>query len=257
MSIKSRLLRLFDGKRNHLTFKVSRKDHKTIDGITNFNVSRLNSCYWNYYRDLTDPLPITPELEEIFSKGREVHSIVEKYKKGAREIIGSEKYIKIIHRDKLFSLSGRYDFLKYDITGRYIEDLKSTKPGGFYFFLKQGLSSDYIIQLSLYAFLLYIKKGYRITNGVITKVDKENIRNKISLEGPLMTIEEIEEFIITHPVILKMMDPGFDIIEVTYEQMKDSWWKCTNCQYKEGCPIKNLGHKNGKKILKILAEGGK
>jgi len=251
MSIKSKILRFLDGKKNGLTFQVSRNNHKTIDGITNFNVSRLNSCYWNYYRDLTDPLPITPELEVIFNTGREVHSLVEKYNKGARTVINSEKYIKIIHKDGAFSISGMYDFLKYDHNGKFLEDFKSTKSGGFYFFLKQGVNEDYIIQLSLYAYLLYIKKGYNIRQGIITKVDKENIRNKISLEGTLMSIRDTEEFIINHPVIRMKTNhlAHDDFLELTYEQMKGNWWKCTNCQYIDGCPIKKLGHENGKKIM--------
>lgn len=234
-------------------FKRIDKDVEILDDdgdpIPIFSISRFSSCDWNHYCDITEEYakPLTDELSEIFDLGNEIHEEDEELTRGSRNIIGCEEYMRIIHESERYGLSGLLDYHKYNFHTAYIEDLKSTSKGGFYFFLREGVNNDYKKQLSGYAYLKYIHTGVWRNIGVITKIDKENPLNRISLSTELFTKEQMRDFYACHPVILAKLG---DITEeklinicaqkIIRENEKDplKWWKCRNCQYNEGCPVR-------------------
>lgn len=199
-------------------------------------------------------MPITDDLSEIFDIGSEIHESEEFYRAGARGIIESELYRRIIHQSGKYAIGGKLDFYMAFILGKYIEDLKSTKKGGFFYFLKEGVNDDNKLQISIYAYIKYIHTSIITKIGVITKIDKEDPLNKISLSTSLYTIEDVRKFLEQHPVILCTLG------DITVEQLIEStankirpevnkktgeYWKCTNCQYntangitKELCPVR-------------------
>lgn len=207
-----------------------------------FYASRLVSCYWNYYMDLVSPLPTTEKLQEIFDIGSEKHFDDQVLLKGAHCIIDIEESRKIKHKELGYSLVGRRDFLRFDMQGKYIEDLKTSQFKSFFYRLKEypKINENYKLQLSIYAYLEYINTGVRITKGVITAIDKENPRNRISLESVLYIANDIEKFIDSHPVILKMLDKINEekLYEVCVAFMQGKSWMCGNCQYSEKCKIR-------------------
>jgi len=218
--------------------------------VPSFGGSSFGGCYWATYRKHTDPLPITEELNQIFDMGNEVHHEDEVLNMDAKRGVSCEEYIKALHESEKFAISGFHDYIKMDFRGLYLEDLKSGKFGSFYFFLKEGMKRDYIIQLSTYAYLYYIKNGVYIKKGVITKIDKENTRNRLSLETDLMPREEIAEFLLNFPVIHAILGElrKVDFWDVCFEQIglldpkykngnKKSPWVCMNCQYSKTCEL--------------------
>ena len=222
--------------------------------VPNFRASRLVGCYWSSYRDYRngeEPLPITDELDEIFSVGSKEHYEDEVLSDGARNIIEKEKEMKLKHKSGKFTISGHFDYKKFDLFGVYYEDLKTCKVEGFHYFAKsidEGLSKDYIHQLSTYAYEDSHYTGYYVDRGVVTKVlkrkkytaDKRIIR--MSIEDRLLPFDKIREFILRHPVILTVMEmiDEAKLIGLCKVQMKKDKWKCTNCQYANNnaeCPI--------------------
>lgn len=225
--------------------------------VPNFRASRLVSCYWDSLRDhKTDPepLPITDELDAIFSVGSKEHYEDEVLTRGAKHIEESEKEMKLIHKSGRFTISGHFDYKKWDMYGMYYEDLKTCKLEGFYYFVKcieVGLSKDYIKQLSVYAYQDAHYTGYYLDRGVVTRILKRKKGAKdtriirMSIEDKLMTFDETKDFILRHPVILCLMGIIDEerLVELCKVQMEGTKWKCTNCQYANKiseCPVNPL-----------------
>lgn len=202
-------------------------------------MSRLSSCPENYWEDLKNPQRISETLNQIFDDGNDVHDEREILTDGARKNIKLEGPIKIMHESGLFILKGTPDARLFDFNGRYIKDYKTTERGGFYYFLKEGWSEDYRKQLSGYAYLVYVKTGVYIQDGVIEKVDKKNPRAYMGLPDKLYELPKTRNFILKHPVILrwfgKITEEQF--IQICIGLMKDEKWKCNNCSYKETCKV--------------------
>lgn len=210
------------------------------NNIPNFRASSLCNCYYAFYLSLTKPKPYTTISTEAFEKGSEIHNEIEILQAGSKNIIDSEKALKIIHVSKKYTISGHYDFLKFDFNGQYLEDLKSAKFESFYYFFNKEIDLRYKLQLSIYAYLYYIEKGFKITHGVITKIDKNNPRNKLSRETTLFTPSEIREFLVNHPTILYMTEAINEkqLLNESQKQMTEKeQWRCIHCQYKDNCPI--------------------
>lgn len=231
-------------------FEVIDFNEKVLDEngneLPNFRASRLISCYWSSYRDHKndeEPLPISDELDVIFTVGSKEHYEDEVLTRGAGNIAESEKEMKLLHKSKRFTISGHFDYKKFDMFGMYYEDLKTSKVEGFYFFVKcveTGLSKDYIRQLSIYAYEDAHYTGYYVDRGVVTRVlkrlkgTKDTRIIRMSIEDKLMSFDETREFILRHPVILTVMGVIDEerLIELCKVQMVGTGWKCTNCQYK-------------------------
>lgn len=96
-------------------------------------------------------------------------------------------------------------------------------------------------QLSLYAYLYYIENGFFIDKGIITKVDKENPRNRISREVNLLPLNEIKELILNHPTIRFYFNEisEREFLQACKKRIIDykETWLCSNCQYKEECKV--------------------
>jgi len=229
-------------------FKVIKRSERSE--VPSFSASRIGSEYWSFFLDLTDPEPITDELNEIFDAGNVVHHYDEIYSEGGRGIVSCESYIKAIHESEKFCISGLHDYIKLDRNGLYIEDLKSTIPGGLYWFFKKGVDDGYKLQLSVYAYLYYLKHGVWIDTGVITKINKENTRDRISLSAKLFPLEYIRDVIVNHPVMKTISGEMTEkeLLSVAYAKLKEidpEWakgnrkeaWVCKNCQYKGRCEL--------------------
>ncbi len=224
------------------------KDEKPIPI---FSASRFSTCNWNHYCDITPDLkkPITDDLSEVFDKGNEVHRENEYLTLGARNILEHEEYLRIVHESELWGMSGLLDYDKFGFSsGQYLEDLKSTKFGGFYFFLREGVKKEDKMQMSIYAYMKYVITGTKRNRGVITKIDKEEPLNRISLVTDLFTVDEVREFIVNHPVvkvILGVMTLD-NLAKLTANQIRpqmnkknQEYWKCLNCGYATGdCPVR-------------------
>lgn len=236
----------------NLPFRRSSRDEVLLGAhkkpIPIFSASRFSSCDWNHYRDIVDPLPITDELSEIFDMGNVVHRSEEYLRKGAKGVLECEEYLRIIHESETWGVAGMLDYDMLSFNGAYIEDLKSTKMGGFYFFLKEGVNKDNKIQMSIYSFMKYVCTGVWRDTGVITKIDKENPLNRIALSTDLYSIEEISDFLVRHPVkrcVLGEITPE-QLIAVCIGKMRlevnggtGEHWRCGNCQYADGtCPVR-------------------
>ena len=235
-------------------FRESSKDEKILnkDGnpIPIFSASRFPNCDWNHYCDKTPRLtkPIKDELSIIFDDGIEVHEEEEYLRDGARNILEHEKYHRIVHESETWGVSGLLDYDKICFRYPYIEDLKSTKFGGFYFFLKEGIKTDNKIQMSIYAYLKYVCTGVQRKKGVITKIDKEEPLNRISLVTDLFLISEIRNFLVNNPVVLCILGKINEeqLIEACIQKMRPEvnkktgeHWQCLNCQYATGdCPVR-------------------
>lgn len=199
-----------------------------------------------YHERIRDYLII--RLEEMFgkikygtfSKGSDIHDQEEILQEGSKNIINSEKAMKIIHNSKKYTVSGHNDFLKFDFAGRYLEDLKSTKFEAFYYFLNKEIDRSHLLQLSIYAYLIYIEKGFPIESGVITKIDKNNPRNRISRETKLLDVSTIEAYLVNHPAILIVIgDITHDqfLIKCKIQMDKNETWRCGYCQYQNSCEV--------------------
>ncbi len=210
--------------------------------IPNFRASSFPACH--YQRVLKEKYnkPLSNTTLEAFETGSDIHAQVESLQDGSKEIIGSEKSMKIIHVDKTFTISGHYDFLKFDYNGRYLEDLKTAKQNSFYFFLKEPISDDYKLQLSIYSYINFIEEGYYINDAVITKIDKSNPRNRLSKSFKLYTKQETRKLILDNPYIrfiLGSIDEN-DLKSETIKQIRENKWKCSYCEYKKECEVFTL-----------------
>ena len=213
---------------------------KNNNNVPDFRASYLCDCYYKHYRQLTDPIPYTEDTEDTFSKGSEIHDQEEILQNGSKNIINSEKAMKIIHKSKKYTISGHNDFLKFDFAGRYLEDLKSTKFEAFYYFLKKDIDKSHVLQLSIYAYLIYIEKGFSIKSGVITKIDKNNPRNRISRETKLLDVSTVESYLVNHPVILTVLEEFTRdqfLIKCKIQMDENETWRCDYCQYKKSCEV--------------------
>jgi len=212
--------------------------------VPSFGPSALVGEYWSTYLNIVDKKPITDALNDIFDKGNEVHHAIEVLEEGGRHIISCEAYIKVIHESKTFCIGGLHDYIKMYFGGLYLEDMKSTKAGGLHYFFRNGVDLRYKLQMSLYAYLYYVKTGVWINKGVITKVNKENILDRVSMSADLCSREYIRKYILNHPVILCVIGKitQHQLLALAAQKLlemdngyasgkKDLPWVCDNCQY--------------------------
>jgi len=235
-------------------FRRSSREEKVFDEDGNpipiFSASRFSSCSWNHYSDLIPEkkLPVSLELGEIFDLGNETHLDDNYLKVGSRDILEMEEYFRVIHESEKWGVAGLLDYDRYNFDGKYIQDNKSTKFGGFFFFLKEGIKMEDKRQMSIYAYMKYVHTGTKRHRGVIRKIDKVEPLNILQLATDLFPIEEIRKFLIEHPVVLTKLGYMTEekLIEFCVSQMSPEvrkstgeHWRCMNCQYANGnCPVR-------------------
>lgn len=188
-------------------------------------------CPLQYYFTLNIKKELTKEVKEIFDKGNDIHDREVVLNKGARCVINAEDKMKIIHNELGYVVSARYDHLKFDFEGRYLEDYKTCQGESIPNFFIEPIPKKHVVQLSIYAFVFYINTGILITRGVITKIDKDKPRNRGSREFELMSMEDIEKYIVNHPTILHMTgQKDFEYLKSESETNIKSY-DCTFCSY--------------------------
>ena len=202
---------------------------------------------------------ISPELKEIFAKGNEIHVLEGIYRKGARGFVENELHMTMIRTTKDMIFSGYMDFLMIDEKGLYIEDLKSCNRNAFYHFNTNPEQFSEKIQVSSYRYLYYIIFGVRIDRAVITKIDRANTRNRISLEVPMYSIAYMEKFLEHHPAI--RMALKYEITEEKFNEhsehiIRKNRWVCNYCDDSKSCPIniKLTSEEKAEKALKKKAK---
>lgn len=218
-------------------FRRSFDEEQHNDEIPNFSPSELEGCYETQYKGKTEPIPITDILNVIFDEGSVIHGQEEILNEGARRIIYHEKYYKIVHDSELFSISAKPDYEEFDMQGMYIRDIKSTKQGGLFYFIRDKISHDYVVQMSIYSYIVYVFTGIYQNEGVILKISKENPRFRVQRPVDLMDKIEVRGYLVEHPVINCIIGniTYNALIGLNTEHMKGQTWKCTNCQYQKDC----------------------
>ena len=182
----------------------------------------------------------TPELKEIFKKGNTIHHNEGIYRKGARGHIDTELHMTVIKNDKEMIFSGYADFIMIDENGLYGEDLKSCNRKAFYHFNSDPSQFSEKIQVSSYRWLYFQVFGVDIERWVITKIDREEPRNRMSLLVPVYSIEYMDKFLENHPSIRKSLK-----LNMTEEQkdrvteyiIRKNRWVCNYCDDKKTCSL--------------------
>ncbi len=222
--------------------------------IPRISVTTLLGCYIASKNNKEIEGKITDELSDIFDMGSAGHDTLEMFDAGAKDIIAIEEKMKIMHESKKYLISGILDYYRFDLNGRYLEDLKSTYRGGFYYFLREGVKGGYKYQLSVYAYMKYVCTSIYPLRGVIRKFNKENYLEQIRLSTELFQKEHMRTYLTTHPYIL------YTVGAINYDALcaaalkeniaTKSQWRCKNCQYNpieskdpELCPIFKKLHK--------------
>ena len=164
----------------------------------------------------------------IFAGGNKVHVLEGIYRKGSMGHIDTEKHMSIIENSGKYIFSGYADFVMIDHNGLYLEDLKSCNKKAFYFFQKEKGSASEKIQISAYRYLYYIVFGVIIERGVITKIDRDNTLNRMSLEIEMLSIKDMENYITNHPTIRRLLNEITDATfnKETYKFIKGNRWVC-------------------------------
>lgn len=183
----------------------------------------------------------TPKVRTIFEKGTHIHVLEGLWRENARNFVEKELHMTMIAKDKSIIFSGYADFIMLDQNGLYIEDLKTCDRKAFYHFGKDGGSWSEILQVSAYRLLYFVIFGVKIDRAVITKIDRDNPLNRYSLEVDMLEMEDMEDFILNHPTVLKitknMINDDFE--KATLNNIKSNRWVCKYCQDNKDCFINN------------------
>ena len=182
----------------------------------------------------------TDKVKEIFKRGSEIHTLEGIYREGAKGLINTELHMTVIKKDETMIFSGYMDFLMIDENGLYIEDLKSCDRKAFYHFNSNPSSFSEKIQVSAYRWLYFQIFGVEITRGVITKIDRENTRNRISLEVPMYSISYMDKFLDQHPSISSATGQKITagrFVELTEIIIRKNRWVCKYCDISKDCDL--------------------
>lgn len=199
------------------------------------------------------------KLSEIFETGNYIHICEGQYRNHARGLIDTELHLTVIRKDLKCIFSGYMDFLMIDERGMYIEDLKSCNRNAFYHFNSDPNSFSEKIQVSAYRWLYYQVHGVIIDRAVITKIDRENPRNRIALEIPMYSIDSMDDFIWNHPSIaVATGDPLTDqeFRKRTEKIIRKNRWVCRYCEDNKECKL-NIKLTREEKVEKLKAKKGK
>jgi len=235
-------------------FRKSSREEEVLDAdkkpIPIFSASRYSGCDWAHYISLFPERvkEILDALSEIFDLGNEVHLEDNYLTEGARNILHKEEYFRIIHESEAWGVSGILDYDKFNFSGKYLEDMKSTQKGGLYFFLKEGVKMEDKRQMSIYAYMKFVFTGTKRYKGVIRKIDKVEPLNQLQLVTDLFEIEKIRNFLVNHPVrrcYFKEITEE-ELAEITANRLRKGvnkntgeHWLCTNCSLADGtCPVR-------------------
>lgn len=216
---------------------------ENLSGIFRLSPTDLGKCPLVVYDKKTgkkDEYPIAEDIEEIFQSGNKAHIVEGFNREGARSFINKELHMTIIDNNRVVVFSGYADFIMMDGNGLYIEDLKTCDRKAFYFFFTNPNEYGEKIQISGYNLLYYVIFGVLVDRGVITKIDRDNFLNRISLQYELFSPAATELIILNHPALLyyhkKISESEF--LKQTYEHVKNySRWLCSYCAKSRTCLI--------------------
>ena len=201
----------------------------------------------------------TEKVREIFKIGNTIHHNEGIYRHGARGHIDTELHMTVIKNTVDMIFSGYADFIMIDEKGLYGEDLKSCDRKAFYHFNSDPESFSEKIQVSSYRWLYFNIFGVDIERWVITKIDRAEPRNRISLLIKTYSIEYMDKFLENHPSIRKSL--RLDMTEVQKEKVTDyiirkNRWVCKYCDDSKTCPL-NKRLTTEEKLLKAKKKKGK
>jgi len=199
------------------------------------------------------------KLSEIFEKGNSIHVNEGIYRTSGKQLIDTELHLTVIRNDLAMIFSGYMDFLMIDENGLYIEDLKSCNRSAFYHFNTDPDSFSEKIQVSAYRWLYFQIHGVIIDRGVITKIDRENPRNRIALGINLYSIDSMDDFINSHPSIMKATGQEItdeEFLVKTEKLIRKNRWVCRYCEDQNECDI-NIKLSKEEKLAKAKAKKGK
>lgn len=198
----------------------------------------------------------TEKTLKIFEKGNRIHVMTGILRTGSKELIDTELHMTIIREDGKVIFSGYTDFIMMDDNGLYIEDLKSCNRKAFYHFFTNKDNYSEKVQVSAYRWLYYIIFGVIIQRGIITKIDRDNTLNKLSLEIDMIPVDEMEELVNNNPALLRFEAKitEAELLKLTNDFIKDNnRWSCSYCDEKKECVINKkltLEEKEEKNIKK-------
>ena len=210
-------------------------------------------------KDGTKKFTYTEKVKEIFKQGSTIHLNEGIYRHGARGLIETELHMTVIS-DKLDMIfSGYADFIMIDEKGLYLEDLKSCARSAFYHFNSNPEQFSEKIQISSYRWLYFQLFGVDIERAVITKIDRAEPRNRISLLIRPYSLEYMDKYIESHPSIRKALKYAMTKEQkdkVTEYIIRKNRWVCNYCDDKKTCPL-NKKLTLEEKLLKAKAKKGK
>jgi len=187
------------------------------------------------------PRKYSPELIEILEAGNRLHVTTSIYRDGSKGLIDNEKHMKAISLNEDVIFSGYADFIMIDENGLYIEDLKTTKREAFFHFNKSPDSYSEKVQLSAYRWLYWIIFGVKIKRGIITKIDRIEPLNRISLKIDMFSIDRTEELILNNPALLllqgKISQEEFENKTLDFVLNNGNKWLCKYCDDRNTCKI--------------------
>ena len=217
-----------------------RINHNDPDPI-HYSPTDLTKCPIQVHNKKTG-VYISPaeKLKEIFQKGNKAHILEGIKREGSKTHVATEVYMKVIHIDKSMIFSGYADFIMYD-GDLYIEDLKTCDLKAFYHFFTNSDTFELKVQLNAYRYLYYVLHGVLIDKLIVTKIDRNNLFNRISLQISTIPIDTMEKYIMQNPAVLyglKEIDKK-TFLESTLNYIKDNdlRWLCRYCNDKKTCPI--------------------
>ena len=182
----------------------------------------------------------TEEVYDKFEKGNRIHNTEGIAREGARGNLGCEERMSLIHKSGKYMFNGYQDFnMLHPLVGEYIEDLKSCDRKAFYHFNNDPSNWSEKIQVSCYRWMRYVLHGYKTEHAIITKIDRDNPLNRISLEIDLFPVNYTEQFILNHPTVLKLTGT---ISQERFNQateliIRGNRWVCRYCEDKKTCPL--------------------
>ena len=181
----------------------------------------------------------SPYTLRLFAEGNKRHILEGVWRKDSKRHVDTELHMTAIHNSGKFIFSGYADFIMVDDKGLYIEDLKTCNRKAFYHFNNEVGSMREKIQVSCYRLLYYVIYGVIIERGVITKIDRDNALNRISLQVDLWSMEDTERFIEYHPTVKYFTDGISEekFMKETEKYIKANRWICRYCEEQDDCLI--------------------
>jgi hypothetical protein len=239
-----------------------REQYKQVSG------SAITGCPFLYYRDIVlgEEQELDDTSEANFLMGKNHHTRKERENRANPSVVLVEKSYFLFFKGKLkdsideddddyeiqpedyeikpFIMRVTPDCKKQGRTCLFYEDYKTTTKKSWYFKFKEykeGLSPSYKKQLSLQNYADYCFTGEDVRKGAIIYIDKEDPDelNEMRVGDTLLTLQETEDYIFTHPAITENVE---DIAGPTeyYHSVYKGLCKWKNCNRCDGLDLEKL-----------------